>query len=103
MFSLSSCKEKITLKDIFFPDKSEQKEQPVYSGVEIYNESCKPCHGADGNMGVAGAKKLPLSTLNQEEREGIIKNGKGTMPSFDAQLTDEEIKKVAEYTLTLKK
>lgn len=84
------------------PEGYKQEEQPVYSGAELYNKKCTACHGSDGNLGVAGAKKLPQSVLSQEERESIIKNGKGTMSAFKDQLSDEEIKKVAEYTLTLK-
>jgi mono/diheme cytochrome c family protein len=53
-------------------------------------------------MGIAGAKKLPESTLALEEREAIITNGKGTMPAFKNQLDAASIKAVAEYTLTLK-
>jgi len=72
------------------------------SGSEIYSSKCTACHGADGNMGIAGAKKLPESTLGLEEREAIITNGKGTMPAFKNQLDAASIKVVAEYTLTLK-
>ncbi len=72
------------------------------SGTDIYTNKCVACHGADGNMGIAGAKKLPESVLTQEEREQIISNGKGTMPAFKEQLSPVDIKAVAEYTLTLK-
>ena len=72
------------------------------SGSEFYSSKCTACHGADGNMGIAGAKKLPESTLALEEREAIITIGKGTMPAFKNQLDAASIKVVAEYTLTLK-
>ena len=72
------------------------------SGEELYAQKCTACHGDDGNLGVAGAKKIPASAMTQQERENIITNGKGTMPAFKDQISSEEIKKIAEYTLTLK-
>lgn len=71
------------------------------TGKENFNNHCIACHGSDGNMGVAGAKKLPTSVLTQQEREDIISAGKGNMPAFKDKLSIEEINKVAEYTLTL--
>lgn len=72
------------------------------TGAEIYSSKCTACHGVDGNMGIAGAKKLPESVLTQEEREQVITNGKGTMPAFKDKLDPAAVKAVAEYTLTLK-
>lgn len=67
-----------------------------------YKKHCVACHGTDGNMGAAGAKKLPESGMSPQERENIISTGKGNMPSFKNKLGSEEIKALAEYTLTLK-
>lgn len=72
------------------------------TGAELYSQKCTACHGEDGNLGVAGAKKIPESVMSLEERQNIITNGKTTMPAFKDQLSSEEIKKVAEFTLTLK-
>ena len=72
------------------------------TGQESYVKNCSACHGNDGNMGLAGAKRLPESALTQQEREKIISNGKNNMPAFKDKLNPEEIKKVAEYTFTLK-
>jgi mono/diheme cytochrome c family protein len=72
------------------------------SGAELYSQKCTACHGDDGNLGLGGAKKISESTLSQVEREELISNGKKTMPAFKDQISQEEIKKIAEYTLTLK-
>jgi cytochrome c6 len=72
------------------------------NGADIYAGKCSACHGSDGNMGIGGAKKLPESVLSQEEREQIISGGKKTMPAFKDQLSVDDIKAVAAYTLTLK-
>ncbi len=77
-------------------------EQKVYSGGELYSQKCTACHGSDGNMGIGGAKKISESSLTQTEREELIANGKKTMPAFRNDLSEEEIKKLAEYTFTLK-
>lgn len=73
------------------------------TGETNYQKYCVACHGSDGNLSVAGAKNLPGSILTQPEREQIIRNGKGSMPAFSVdKMSDEEVKTVAEYTLTLK-
>lgn len=100
---LYACKEPIHLKDIKKNDPNTHTgEQPVIAGVDLYTTHCTACHGADGNMGVAGAKKIPESVLTLEERIELITHGKKTMPAFKEKLTTEEIKRLAEYTLTLK-
>lgn len=79
-----------------------QAEQKQFTGAELYQQKCIACHGSDGNLGISGAKKIPESILTLDERIQLISNGKNTMPAFKGQLSDEEIKKVAEYTVTLK-
>lgn len=79
-----------------------QEEARVYSGQELYQQKCVSCHGSDGKLGVAGAKDITASMLTVDERVQLITNGKGTMPAFKPQLSEEEIKKVAEYSVTLK-
>jgi cytochrome c6 len=80
----------------------QHSEKKVLSGAELYTEKCTACHGSDGNMGIGGAKKIPASTLTLDERITLISNGKSTMPAFKTQLSDEEIKALAEFTMTLK-
>ncbi len=99
LMGILSCGEKAPEK------KTESTTNPVSTnatGEDNYKKFCVACHGADGDMGMAGAKSLPKSALSQQEREDIISNGKGTMPGFNQKLDPEAIKKVAEYTLTLK-
>jgi mono/diheme cytochrome c family protein len=100
---LYACKEPIQLKDIKKNDPNNHYgEQPVIAGVDLYTTHCTACHGADGNMGVAGAKKIPASVLTLDERIELITHGKKTMPAFNEKLNTDEIKRLAEYTLTLK-
>ena len=71
-------------------------------GAKIYKMNCTLCHGANGKLGANGSKDLTASPLGLEERIAIITNGKGAMASYKAILSEDEIKAVAKYTLTLK-
>lgn len=71
-------------------------------GKSLYLQKCQACHGKDGKLGVAGAKLLPDSKLNKLEIQSQIKNGKGLMPAFASQLSENEIEAIAEYVISLK-
>lgn len=72
-------------------------------GSAVFRKYCVTCHGADGKLGLNGAKDLTQSTLTLDERLNIITHGKKLMTPFGELLSPEEIKAVAEYTLSLKK
>lgn len=72
-------------------------------GMAVFRKYCVTCHGADGKLGLSGAKDLTLSSLSLDERIQIITNGKKLMTPFGELLSPAEIKAVAEYTFTLKK
>lgn len=75
----------------------------IPDGMAVFRQKCVTCHGADGTLGLNGAKDLTQSTLNLEERVNIITNGKKLMTPFGTVLSKEEIQAVAEFTQTLKK
>ena len=72
-------------------------------GMAIFRQKCVICHGADGTLGLNGAKDLSQSVLPIEERINTITNGRKLMTPFGTILTPDEIKAVATYTQTLKK
>ncbi|MDO8368311.1 MAG: cytochrome c [Saprospiraceae bacterium] len=72
-------------------------------GMAVFRQKCVTCHGADGALGLNGAKDFSQSVLTLEERINIITNGKKLMTPFGTILSPEEIKAVAEYTQTFKK
>ena len=72
-------------------------------GMAIFRQYCVVCHGADGKLGLNGAKDLTASLLTPEERINVITNGRKLMTPFNEILSADEIKAVAEYTQTLKK
>ena len=73
----------------------------IPDGAAIFRQYCVTCHGADGKLGLNGAKDLTISTLTLEERINVITYGKKVMTPFNEVLTPEEIKAVAEYTQKL--
>lgn len=75
--------------------------QLIPDGMAIFRQYCVTCHGADGKLGLNGAKDLTLSTLTLDERINVITYGKKVMTPFNEVLTPEEIKAVAEYTQKL--
>ncbi|MFZ4634328.1 MAG: c-type cytochrome [Saprospiraceae bacterium] len=74
----------------------------VADGQAIFRQKCITCHGADGQLGLNGAKNITQSQLNLDERIALVTNGKGLMTPFGGLLSATEIKAVAAYTLELK-
>ena len=72
-------------------------------GLAIFRRHCIVCHGADGKLGLNGAKDLSASERSLPERVEIITKGKNLMTPFGAILSKEEIEAVANYSLSLKK
>ena len=52
-------------------------------------------------MGLNGAKDITQSSLMLGDRIQVITNGRNLMTPFKGLLTDEEIKAVALYSITL--
>ena len=72
------------------------------AGKVIFESKCQSCHGADGKLGLSGAKDLTQSALSPQEKIDIITNGKKTMAAYKDQLSQEQIAAVADYVQTLK-
>ena len=90
-------------KQVASVSKKPEAEAKKVDGEKIYKKRCVVCHGINGDMGMSGAKDLTQSELSIEEKMTIITNGKNVMTAFGEILEEDEIKAVAEYTLTLKK
>ncbi|MEP7323171.1 MAG: cytochrome c [Saprospiraceae bacterium] len=73
------------------------------AGKKTFETYCILCHGADGKLGLNGSKDLTISVISLDERITQVTNGKGVMTPFKDILTEDEIKAVAEYTVSLKK
>lgn len=73
----------------------------LQQGKVIYKVLCEECHGIDGKKGSLEAADLSESQMTRDERMEIITHGKGVMPGFDAELSEQEIVLVTAYTETL--
>ncbi|MFD2246413.1 SirB2 family protein [Pontibacter ruber] len=82
---------------------SSLNESSLTNGKSIYVQVCATCHGANGEKGLGGAANLAASTLSLNQRKDVIHKGRGMMPGFGQQLSEQEIEQVAAYTMTLKK
>ena len=77
-------------------------------GEEIWLANCALCHGIDaaGSPQNARAPSLvdgPSAGLTRAELVARIQDGSvGLMPRFEGKLTDEQIRAVAEYVLSLR-
>lgn len=74
---------------------------PIEAGKLIYTNSCATCHGADGKLGLNGAKDLSVTQLSAEDQKTIIRNGKNAMPGYK-DLSDEQLDAIVQYITTLK-
>ncbi|MBK7879827.1 MAG: c-type cytochrome [Saprospiraceae bacterium] len=72
------------------------------TGKQIFKSNCVSCHGIKGDLMTNGARNLKESNLSLEERILIIRDGRNIMTSFREKLSKEQIRKVAEHTMTLR-
>lgn len=75
---------------------------PTSVGAELFTTNCASCHGADGGGGL-GPKLAGEVTKNFpdiEEQIAFVAEGKGTMPAFGGDLSEEQLRQVVEYTRT---
>jgi mono/diheme cytochrome c family protein len=84
-------------------DTNDNTPKAPLTGSELYQSNCVSCHGAAGNLGGSGAKNLQISTLEKAAIIQQVTQGKGMMSAYKGILSTDEIEKVADYVLTLRK
>lgn len=74
------------------------------AGQALYTQNCAVCHGPDGKLGLNGARDLTKSNLTATGRIYQVTNGSLSkkMPAFKDKLSEEQIRQVVEYSLTLR-
>ncbi|MBX0291426.1 cytochrome c [Hymenobacter sp. HSC-4F20] len=97
-----SATDSATLAAAAVPAADAQAPAPLLAGQALFSQRCAACHGPDGKLGRNGAHDLTKSNLNTAGRVYMVTNGLGKMPGFKDQLTEEQIRQVAEYSLTLR-
>jgi len=74
------------------------EETPAADGKTIFADTCGGCHtlSAAGTSGTTGPNLDDVS-LDAGAIEGIVRDGRGGMPAFGDQLSDDEIAAVADF------
>jgi len=80
------------------------------TGAGVYKAKCVTCHGQDGS-GTPVGKSLQVADLRSPEVQKksdaeltvAVSEGKGNMPAFKGNITDDEIHAVVMYVRTLSK
>jgi cytochrome c553 len=71
-------------------------------GESIYIANCTVCHGIDGKKGYNNATNLTTSTIDNATIMDVLTLGRGNMMPFKETLSEDEMKAVAEYIVTLR-
>lgn len=71
-------------------------------GKAIYENYCIACHQEDGKGGVAGAKSLVASQLEDQEIHELVRNGKNAMPPYKKVLSEQDISAITAYVKTFR-
>ena len=71
---------------------------PAIDGKAVFADTCGGCHtlSAAGTSGTTGPNLDDVS-VDAGAIEGIVRDGRGGMPAFGDQLSDDEIAAVAEF------
>lgn len=72
-------------------------------GKEIYERNCIRCHGAIGTKHFLGANDLQKSRLDDTAVALVIQNGKRWMPAYKKKISNEELVRLKEYVLSLRR
>ena len=96
-FTISACTNGEATKRSFVIAESKSYE------ASLFRQNCAICHGAEGNGKEIDGKLIPslrygeAANKSEEEIRQQIRHGKLPMPSFEKQLTDEEIEKMVKF------
>lgn len=110
--SIKFKRERYVLDDPEFKNMPDVNEQSILEQNEevrlkyarvLYINLCARCHGENGQLGTAGAKDLSQSILTKEEMALVIAHGKGIMPGFEKELSEQDIDLLVDYVNTFRK
>jgi cbb3-type cytochrome c oxidase subunit III len=70
------------------------------SGQEIFTANCAQCHGPEGEGGTGPrlAGTVVEEYPDEQDQIAVVRDGRGSMPSFRDRLSPEQIRAVVEYT-----
>ena len=65
------------------------------SGAQIYEQLCARCHGVELEGG--SAPPMDIAGATDEELATVIRQGEGTMPSYENTLSDAQVARVVDF------
>lgn len=79
-------------------------------GAKLFAQNCAYCHGNGGRGDGPNSQKLTpppadltKSRASESDIAGVVKNGKGSCPSWRASFSDAEVAAVASYAKNLQR
>lgn len=89
---------------VYFVWRFSTTNQALARGREIYGADCASCHGEDGRSMILGAANFPdhrfLSNQSPSDLYVSVTQGRGSMPAWQARLSQEERWAVIDYVRT---
>ena len=90
---------------------SGQEKKEASGGATIFKEKCGLCHGADGSGDTPLGKQLKAADLrtktvrqmSDSKLRRLVHDGRGDMPPYSEQLSNDGIDQVVKYVRTLGK
>jgi cytochrome c551 len=70
----------------------------VDAGADVFGANCSSCHGSNGGGGVGPNLQDVADHLSVEEQVDTVFNGRGSMPAWGGDLSDDEIAEVIRFT-----
>ena len=73
-------------------------------GATVFDDNCATCHGGDGSGGIGprlAGGRVVAQFPDPADQIAVVTHGRGGMPAFGDQLSEEEIAAVVEYTRTV--
>jgi mono/diheme cytochrome c family protein len=69
-------------------------------GSEVFTSSCAGCHGPEGEGGTGPrlAGEVVEEYPDVDDQLAVVRDGRGSMPSFRDRLTPEQIRAVVDHT-----
>lgn len=100
----TSCSESKAKKAEEISDKVEEKQSfSLEEAKSLYTMKCASCHGADGKLGMSGAKDLSKSKITDQQIMCIIQGGQNTMPAFKDMIPDYQLEQLVVVVKSLRK
>lgn len=93
---------KVEVADASVANANASNYDAVAHGKALYAGNCVACHGEDGKAGIAGAKNLTISQLDEAGIINIISNGKNAMPPYKKVFNEQEINALTKYVQSIK-